>query len=383
MHIYTKLFFALLLFSTQNNLLYSQEKEKFSWKKSWPVRYVNSMINDTSAKSEPKFIAYPIVAYAPETNLELGVSSLYVRYAKRDTNNRLSEINTFAFYTLAGQYGLVNEHAIYSDKNKWFVLGKLKTQSYPLSYWGIGAATPNIKLAKVDAFQFQFKERFLRKIVTNIYGGLELDYQQLSSVKFKPFDNQIVTLPYGYEGAKNFGVGTGLLYDNRHNVLNVRHGFFAEAAVLYYGLLSTHEFSTLSTDIRWFHPIRKRNVLAFQAISQVNFGHSPFNQLALMGGENMMRGYYLGRYRDNSLFALQGEYRMLPFSFAKRFGASVFASTGTVSSSIQNMNLSNFQVAGGAGIRFLIFPKKDVWTRIDVAFTKEGYGFYIFVGEAF
>ncbi|MFT7100812.1 MAG: hypothetical protein ACJA19_001320, partial [Bacteroidia bacterium] len=29
------------------------------------------------------------------------------------------------------------------------------------------------------------------------------------------------------------------------------------------------------------------------------------------------------------------------------------------------------------------FPKKDVYNRIDVAFTPEGYGIYFFVGEAF
>jgi hypothetical protein len=39
--------------------------------------------------------------------------------------------------------------------------------------------------------------------------------------------------------------------------------------------------------------------------------------------------------------------------------------------------------AAGGGIRFLLFPKKDVFTRLDFAFTKEGSGIYIFIGEAF
>jgi len=38
---------------------------------------------------------------------------------------------------------------------------------------------------------------------------------------------------------------------------------------------------------------------------------------------------------------------------------------------------------GGAGLRFLLFPEKDIYTRIDYALTKEGSGFYFFIGEAF
>jgi hypothetical protein len=40
-------------------------------------------------------------------------------------------------------------------------------------------------------------------------------------------------------------------------------------------------------------------------------------------------------------------------------------------------------MAGGAGLRYLLFPKKDIFTRIDVGFEKEGYGIYFFIGEAF
>jgi hypothetical protein len=34
-------------------------------------------------------------------------------------------------------------------------------------------------------------------------------------------------------------------------------------------------------------------------------------------------------------------------------------------------------------LRYLIFPEKDIFTRIDVALTREGPGFYFFIGEAF
>ncbi len=121
-----------------------------------------------------------------------------------------------------------------------------------------------------------------------------------------------------------------------------------------------------------------------QLLGQFNIGAAPFNQLAMLGGESIMRGYYLGRYRDNNQLAFrQGRMLPLPLSFTKRFGATVFAGTGTVFNHINSLDASNFVWSAGAGLRYLLFPKKDIYTRLDLAFTREGTGVYIFIGEAF
>ena len=79
----------------------------------------------------------------------------------------------------------------------------------------------------------------------------------------------------------------------------------------------------------------------------------------------------------------QVEYRILPFAFSKRWGASVFLATGQVYGDDYGFNWDLFLPTGGAGIRYLIFPEKDIYTRIDVSFTEEGRGVYFFIGEAF
>lgn len=351
-----------------------------------PRNYIHKIFYDTTDISKPQFLVYPVAAYAPETSVEFGLSGLYVRYAQGDTNNRLSEINGFTFYTLRKQFGGFFEHAIYSHRNTWFFLGKMKFQSFPLSYYGIGPTTENEKLAVVDAVQFQLKERVLRKVYKSFYAGLELDFQHLSNVEFESHDPSTnLELPLGHEGSNNFGLGAGVLFDNRHNVLNVRHGAFAEVAFLHYDRLygSDYTFTSIFTDFRWFHPMKKRNVLALHALGQFSIGDPPFNQLALMGGETMMRGYYTGRYRDKNLLAMQAEYRMLPVKFTKRFGATVFGGVGTVSRTLESLKAEYLVLSGGLGLRFLLFPKKDIWTRVDFAFTREGHGVYIFIGEAF
>jgi hypothetical protein len=360
-----------------------------SYSQNFIKKYINGIINDTSDISKPQFIVYPTVAYAPETSWEFGFSSLLVYYAKQDTANRISEINGFTFFTLENQYGLWFDHAIYSDQDKWFFLGRLRFQSFPLFYHGIGNNSPEAYIARVDANQIFIKERVLRNIKNNLFLGLEMDFQRLSSVGFVPAEgnNNLQELPLGSQGSTNLGFGLGLIHDNRHNVLNVRKGFFSELALLHYNQAwgSTYDFTSVVSATRIYRPIGENNVFAAQILGQFNSGDVPFNQLALLGGESIMRGYYYGRYRDRNQLAAQVEYRFLPipFGFTDRIGAAVFAGAGKVFPEISSFDLSNIAVSGGAGVRFLLFPKKDIYTRFDVAFTQEGPGYYLFIGEAF
>ncbi|MCH7403671.1 BamA/TamA family outer membrane protein [Belliella kenyensis] len=354
---------------------------------SFVKRYLNKVLNDTSEISQPQFLVYPTLAYTPETSWEIGFSTLYVYYTKRDTTNRLSEINGFTFATLENQYGLLLDHAIYTDKNNWFFLGNIRAQSFPLKYYGIGMGTSPDYLALVDANQVLIKERVLRKLAKNLFAGVEFDFQKLAAVDFKTTANAPnYELPLGSGGSTNFGIGAGIVYDNRHNVLNVRDGFFSELAYLRYSpAVSSFGFNTIISDTRIFRPVGQHNVFAAQLLAQFNTGDVPFNQLALLGGESMMRGYYLGRFRDKNQIASQVEMRFLPLplGFSNRIGAAVFGGLGTVFPDFTNLSLNHIVWSAGGGLRFLLFPKKDIYTRIDYALTAEGSGFYLFIGEAF
>ena len=348
------------------------------------LKYVNRIINDTNNLSSPKLMNYPTLAFSPETNWEIGLSSLYIYSANRDLNNRLSEVKAFTFYTLEKQYGIWLDHALYSDQNKWFLLGKARFQSFPLLYHGIGVNTPKEHIARIDGNFTYFKERILREIIPNLYTGLELDIQILNKVSYQNTTNFFVK-PNGGNGSTNIGLGWGLIYNNIHNILNPRKGVFSEWGFLNYSsnLGSDYQLSTYLIDNRFYFPIKKNNVMAFQLQGQFSNGNAPFNLLSLMGGESLMRGYYLGRYRDNHMIASQIEYRILPFSFSKRWGASMFFAAGEVFSSLDKFKIKNLLPTAGAGLRFLLFPEKDIYTRLDFAFTEEGSGVYFFIGEAF
>ncbi|MCK8490633.1 outer membrane protein assembly factor [Spirosoma sp. RP8] len=349
-------------------------------------RLFNRFFNDTTSSADPHVSFYPTISYAPETSVEIGVSALYLYHANNDVkHNRLSEIQAFSFVTLRGQYGLNIDHTIYGDRDRWFFLGRGRLQRFPLLYYGIGPDTKPDHPATIDAFSIQLRERAMRRIAPNLFGGIEVDYQRLSSVEFNQPEINTHTLPVGGLGTANLGFGVGFVYDSRPNVLNARRGAFAELAYLNYNRSrgSSLSFSNLSMDVRLFKTVRPGQVLAWQAYGVWANGNVPFNQLALLGSEIIMRGYYPGRFRDKAYAATQLEYRWLPFPFSRRFGGAVFAAVGTVGPAPGQIRLDKLLPTGGAGVRYLLFKKKDVYLRADVGVTQEGVGFYILTGEAF
>ena len=377
----SKCLLIILFFNLVTVVVKGQKLKEFIADKK---EFFSSKFEDSSGKSN--FLVYPTLAYTPETRTEIGLVNLFLFYAKNDKKNRLSEINTFSFYTAEKQYGVWLDHAIYGDGEKWFFLGRGKFQYFPMKYYGIGIASPEEGYAVVNNTNVQLRERVLRKVKGNLFVGAEFDFQKIYNVDFTKTNPVNYDYPSGYKGSTNMGLGMGLVYDNRKNVMNVREGLFAELAFLNYSasLGSTNSFRSTQVDVRYFRKgINPKDVLALQGSALLNKGDAPFNQMAMMGGESMMRGYYLGRFRDKNMLATQVEYRFLPFTFSNRWGAAAFVSSATVSPTAINLLSSQFKMAGGIGARYLIFKSKDIFVRFDVAFTREGNGYYFFIGEAF
>ena len=364
------------------------ESESF-WTSNPVAQYLESVFGMPEDPSQPRFIAYPVLGYAPETSWEFGVSGLLVYYAKDNPENRLSEIKAFGFVTLEQQYGLIVDHALYTDQDKWFILGEGRFQSFPLYYYGIGPDTEPKYEALVDETALLVRERVLRKVASSFYIGPEFAFDLLANVDFNWAEGADEVYPRGAEGSINMLTGLGLVYDTRHNVLNVRHGLFSELAFLHSNQAwgSDYQFSIIQSDTRAYIPVNARDTLAYQLFGNFTFGDVPFNELAALGGENLMRGYYKGRFRDRNYIGTQLEYRFLPFPFQnpimQRFGGAVFGSAGAVFPGPGRPTADDLVYAGGAGLRFLLFPDKDIYTRADFAFTEEGPGFYLFIGEAF
>ncbi len=368
-----------------SNIVFSQPEKTSLWQKLLSSTAIDTVAPDGRAK----LVGYPTLAYSPETSWEIGVSAAFLFYAKRNPQeNRLSRIDPFFFYTLKGQYGLWLDYDIYTNHNQWYLVGRSRIQDFPLQYYGIGNKSAPSDAVTVESSSLIFRQRVMYQFARNWFFGPEFDLEILRKVHFLRGDTLLPDeeLPIGGKGVANIGAGLTLEYDTRQNQLNVREGLFAGLSVLTYqkALGSDQNFWNMIFDMRYYaHPFHPKQVWASQLYSNLVFGEAPFNQLALMGGESLMRGYYMGRYRDKAYVAAQSEYRFLPFPFSKRIGASLFLSAGAVAESPGKLARSTPRLAGGGGLRYLIFPKEDIFVRLDVGFTGEGSGFYVFLGEAF
>ena len=62
---------------------------------------------------------------------------------------------------------------------------------------------------------------------------------------------------------------------------------------------------------------------------------------------------------------------------------AAFVGSGTVYRSWATLWQARPLFTGGGGLRVLTFPASDIYTRLDVGFSEDGPGFYLYVGEAF
>jgi hypothetical protein len=350
-------------------------------------RFVAQMFADTGSAASARVLVLPTASFSPETSLSLGVRAFTLYHARHDTTvNRLSQVALASFVTLRGQFSVQFENAVYSDKNRYSLLGRAQYQQFPLLYYGIGPDTPADTPILVESASILIRERLLRQVRGNWYGGIEFDFQSVMSVNLVVPPGQTLSPLIGQLGGRTSGLGLALVYDDRQNVLHVRRGAFLEVAGLAYrpAFGSQFTYESIIVDARLYRPLGRPNrVLAMQVFGTFQRGDVPFYSLALLGGEALLRGYYLGRYRDKTLLTTQAEVRWLPFGFSKRIGGNVFGGLGTVAPTLADVQARYVRWVAGFGLQFLLLPSKDAYLRGDLGFTREGTGIYFSLGQAF
>jgi hypothetical protein len=134
-------------------------------------------------------------------------------------------------------------------------------------------------------------------------------------------------------------------------------------------------------DLRNYFAVAPDKVIATNLYMSVAGGDTPFYKLPGLGGQNRMRGYYEGRFRDDFYATLQAEYRQY---FWWRLGFVVFGGLGQVAPEVIKFNSNEFKYSFGAGLRLLFNKTEKVNLRVDLGFGDNGdSGIYFGLEEAF
>ncbi|MDH4462337.1 MAG: BamA/TamA family outer membrane protein [Spirosomataceae bacterium] len=333
-----------------------------------------------------KYLTAPFVFYMPETNwvLGIGVKRFFHAGGVEDTLTRASNSSVFVQYSLNQQLMLEHNYQIFTNKERYYIMGYYGFSRFPVNYYGTGE---NASLANKEAINYdllRFENLTMRKVKPFTFVGLGWRYFKMYNIRGEEggiMEQEKIT---GYDGSTVSGLSAAILYDSRDNVLTTSKGSFLELSYTNHlkEFGSTHNFQRWIIDLRKFYkPFKTReDVVALQTYAQFSNGNIPFSELGLLGGDMIMRGYYQGSFRDNNLFAMQAEYR---WQVLKRWGIAGFGGVGSVKKQLADFDIQTLKPSYGAGLRFKINRKENVNVRVDYGFGNGQQNLYFFIAEAF
>jgi len=340
--------------------------------------------DDTLLKKSPgKYLIFPFFLKSPETNWGFGAASAYFfKPEKKEPDIRTSDVNLIALYTMRSQLVIVLGSTVFFSKEKTILRFEGSYSYYPDKCWGLGNSTLPEDAENYTIRQTYFNPQLLRKFFRHWYAGFTYEIQHIGSFIYQAngvFDQQSII---GRYGGNTSGVGLLLTWDTRNNAYSPSKGFFFEMSSKFFDrdIGSDFNFSKLALDFRNFVLLPGKQVLAMQLVINENSGSIPIRHLGMIGGSEIMRGYYRGRFMDKDMIAMQAEYRQHVYW---RLGFTCFGGLGEVAPHTSDFRWNAVRYAYGAGVRLMVSESEKLNLRVDFGHGENSNGLYVILKEAF
>ena len=307
----------------------------------------------------------PALTYSPETSLGLGVRAIKIFRNQKNTLNRPSSLPITLLYTLNKQIIFTTALDLWFNGNKEHVSGRLELMDYPFWFYGIGQELSNDR-GEAYATRFAyFQANYQRQIAKGIFMGPKYIFRTDQIYQNEAGGLLASEQVLGYQGQRISGLGLVVNYDTRDNIFQPTLGSYHQASFISYQpfLGSKFTFSQYQLDLRKYLEIVSTQILAIQAWYSFTAGHAPFQQISLIGGSDIMRGYFEGRYRDLQAMVYQVEYRLPVY---RKLGLVLFGSAGQVAGKISTYSLTRFKYGAGLGFRYKL-NDEGLNFRLDLA----------------
>ncbi len=179
---------------------------------------------------------------------------------------------------------------------------------------------------------------------------------------------------------KTLSVILGLNWDSRDVPSEPKSGhvFAIEWATSRQAFGSDQDFDRWTANLKKYHFFDRDNVFAWSLLAESSRGDVPWYELSLFGGQESIRGYYSGRYRDKTQLSGQIEWR---HRFNQRHGMVIWTGVGAVSPSVSQLSSAHWLPMIGVGYRLTLKPRVNM--RFDFGLGQSSTGFYIKLNEAF
>lgn len=324
----------------------------------------------------------PAVASAPETGFQFGATVLAVWEPAARLATRPASLTAVVLRTAKQQTRVRMEAEHWSRGNNRRLAGALQWQRFPLPYYGIGDRTSDsdeeIFTPKGTEMTLTFHQRVAG--AWYVTGGVRHLDQRIAPDSAGVLRTGSVL---GSAGGTITEWSTGVTTDSRDNLFAPRAGRWLQLSYARSvgGVWSDYAYGTLRLDARHYRAVATEHVLATQVQVVGIDGAAPFDQLALVGNSDIMRGYARGRYRDRWLAAAQTEYRS---PVRHRVGGVLFAGAGLSAPALDAFGNRRLLPTYGAGLRFQLDQRQRTGVRADYGRGRDGAsGLYIGFNQAF
>ncbi len=346
------------------------------------ISEISAQNSDSSDSNGINWYAYPLIFYTPETNLALGGFTIFLFRLSDKINSKPSNVRLLAYYTLNNQFSVAVKPDIYFNEDKFLLEADVAYSKLVDKYYSVGNNTPEISEPEYDSRNVALQVQLQYEIFKHLRTGLNYEFRDAKITDTRKNPYLLSGSVNGVDGGTSSGLGFSMRYDSRDNIFYPSVGGFYELGFVFFDDFfgSNFEYTKAVLDLRRFFKISDSQVFAYQFYYNFINGSAPFYEVPPLGGEDLMRGYFTGRYRDDNYFATQIEYR---WRFWWRFGLAAFIGIGDVAPEISKFKLNELKYSYGGGVRFRIDEAELIDLRLDFAFGKSNSEFYLSYNQAF
>ncbi len=341
-----------------------------------------SIERDTVKIGRLQVTGYPYVFYSPETEFALGGALILTRRLSADTTVKPSSAMISGYYSAMHSYDLFFNPEFFLEEDKYYLGIAADYWRFVDKFWGFGNDSPDSDNVGYIRKIFSVNVEFDVRVVGPLKVGLnyDLNYTTIEDKQTNPY--LLSGSVPGSDGGTSSGLGVVLFADTRNRAFYPTSGGSYKLAIVnsLEWLGSSFKFRRWIADFRHYFQIADPFVLAAQMYAMGITGEPPFYLYPALGGDNQMRGYYEGRYRDKYYLAIQGELR---WRITNRWGLVGWAGIGDVAGTLDNFRLNSFKPTVGVGVRFALDPAEVLNVRADFAYGKNTNGMYFNAKEAF
>ncbi len=377
-----------LLASTDNKFNLNQSADRGKWLMPPDTTVADSLseFDSFNKKMEHLFIYIPVplYSYSTEAGNTFGLAKFNViNLYKKDTITKASKISEVFTVSTEGRINASISTELVFRNNNYILLSYINYKKTPEYIFGIGNDVKKEDVEEIKTERIKFYTVGLYEVAKDFYAGAGIDLASYFSVQTDSNSFLVTENVSGLDGGPDIGMGLAAAWDTRDNRYNAYQGHYILTTCFFYPEFfgSKYQFTAFNFDARKFFNPWLNHVIALQATTTFTNRDVPFYDLALMGGEDKMRGYYKGALRDRVLVDAQVEYRMPVWNI---FGVTGWIGTGRVAPGYDGLSLDGFWLSYGGGLRIKVDSKHNTNLRFDFGFGPGGiHGFYINFAEAF